>query len=123
MLVNLVNQIITAATYFLLIVLAEISLYYLSISLPSIADYAMLIALFGFLGLAWLLKLKFVALILSVNLNILYGVLSFYYDFPIYHVGYPDSFVEFLPLIGIKTAFYTFPLIAFLALGKKKPIS
>ena len=113
------NHLVTALTYFLLVVVGEVALFYLVQSIPEISQFAMPAMIAFFLGIAWLLKLRLVAVIVSSILIVLYGILSFYSDFPIYHVGYPQSFQEFLPVIAIKTGYYTFPLIAYIAIGKK----
>lgn len=113
------NHLILATTYFLLIVIAEVSLFYAAESMPEISDYSMLLIISVFLSLAWLLKLKIPAVIIATVLTVSYGVLSFYSNFPIYFVGYPVSIEEFLPTIGIKTGYYITPLIAYVAIAKK----
>jgi len=110
-----------ASKYFMLIIVVEIALFYLVRSFPNVTAFVMPVTILSFLVFAWLLKLKIPAFIVVSVLTVSYGVLSFYSDFPIYHVGYPVTFEEFLPTIGIKTGFYVFPLIAYISInfGKK----
>ncbi len=114
------HHLIVAFSYFLLVVFAEVALYYLALSMPLVGDYSMLLTVVVFLGIAWLLKLRIPAVIISLLLIALYGVLSFYADFPIYYIGYPDTLSEFLPMIAVKTAYFSFPIIAYVALVKRK---
>lgn len=114
-----VKQSKTAIIYVLLIIIMEVILYYAAVSMPSIADFAMLGTLVVFIGVAWVLKPKLNTLLVAATLIIVYGVVSFYLKYPIYHTGYPLEFQEFLQVIGIKTAFYSFPLIAYIVFNKK----
>lgn len=113
------NHIVVALTYFLLVVVCEIALYYLVRALPSTADFVMPGTILLFVVLAWYLKPTLLSLVIVSILVMLYGALSFYSDFPVYHLGYPETIEEFLPDIGIKTGFYTFPLVAYVLLRKK----
>jgi len=108
-----------ALTYVLCVVLLELGLYYLVASIQEITDYVMLLMSGLLLGLSWLIKPKFAGSLIAVVLIAMYGVLSYYSDFPIYYVGYPITLEEFLPDIGLKTLFYAFPLMAYVALKYK----
>ena len=113
------NQLVVALAYVLCVVLLELGSYYLVVSIQEVTDYVMLLMTGLLLGISWLIKPKIAALFLAVVLIVLYGVLSFYSDFPIYFVGYPNTLEEFLPDVGLKTLFYAFPLIAYVAIKYK----
>lgn len=97
----------------------EAILYYVVILAPVVADYAMFGSLGVYFLIAWKIKPKVLTLVYVIVLLMVYGVASFFVGYPIYHVGYPLIFEEFLPVIGIKTMFNTLPLIFALALKKK----
>jgi len=109
---------ILASVYLLLVVFAEIILFYLSGVYSVVGDFGMFITVGLFLAIAWMLKLKVPAVMITAVLIGFYGVLSFYSQFPIYDIDYPQSLEEFLPVIAIKVGYYIFPLILYIVIKK-----
>ncbi len=115
------NHLILATCYLLLVIFSEIGLFYLAELMPTItiSDYSMLLMLAVFMGVAWMLKPRMPAVTIIVVLIALYGILSFYSNFSIYYVGYPASINDFVIVIAVKTAYYSFPVIAYVVISKK----
>jgi len=115
-----VKDIINSSIYATLVVLTEVVMFYGVQTLPSIAEYSMLITI-AFLGLiGWALKPNILTIGLSLFLVFVYGVVSYELLYAIYFVGYPETLLEFIPEIAVKTLFFTLPIVFLYGLRWKK---